>query len=274
MPFPRRRFSGDGNYAPRMPFALNVDSAVGQHVKYMWTGLVPGKVLSMGRLGSDGIIEVAGPDWAVSPDVSAQVFRTLDSNNRVAQLGDIVLDDFTAIWRGIPISSATTTAFGFDDFGETDITSGRDTLIYKPENNGGASEINVAGTGFTTTSIGSSLGKFGVFAITRKGTAGEIFLNSISKDTGTVGSGNGRVFQFGRLGGHRFSGSTQEEYEAHHVDLIFLDYPASDSVIDTFFDPSTRWDLYWQPGRVTYFVPAAVAVVGKLRSLLLMNVGS
>lgn len=40
-------------------------------------------------------------------------------------------------------------------------------------------------------------------------------------------------------------------------DLRVYDRALSDAELYALYDPRTRWDLYWQPGRKVYFVPAA-----------------
>ncbi len=131
------------------------------------------------------------------------------------------------VWVGIKRdpddTSATRTAFAFDDYGETDETAGRDTIILKMTQTGsdssatGLIEVQVNGVGGLRGSLGLVQGEIVVCVVTREATTANIYINGDFTSSISVGSGVNRKWQFPRLGCHRYSGSNHEFGKQDHL---------------------------------------------------------
>lgn len=179
---------------------------------------------------------VGSPAWQPTVD-GIGVYS--NGTNSGLDLGDVQLGtNWTMIWVGIPASVGTATSasvFAFDDFGETDISSGRDTIHMKQTGTGSAAntsgiiEVNVGGTGALYKDFGLTAGVVNILGIRRAGSTVTVFLNGVNKGSFTVGSATGlRTYQFGRIGCHRYSGSNQEFAETDHLLFGVFDRAWSD----------------------------------------------
>ncbi len=162
---------------------------------------------------------IVGGDFGWT-DALPRVAYDLNGSPDYLDFGDITLGaNWTVCWYGEFISG--TTLFAFDDFGETDISSGRDAIICKPGVGGGRVEVHVSGTGVVLDNHNFPSGPF-MLHIVRSGETVWTYVNGTFAQSGIVAlDKTDRVYQFGRLGCHRFSGTNSEFTVADHF-LFFV----------------------------------------------------
>jgi len=137
----------------------------------------------------------------------------------------LYLDDFTAIWYGIPLEtgsggSAFSSLFSADDFlNSSNITAGRDSFTFtsRHDSAGPLAEMNVNGTGgFRALSL--TAGAPVMLIMTRVGTTASVYINGQqSGSSWTVGGGTAKAFENIRVGAQYYNNIEQSYASAQHA---------------------------------------------------------
>ncbi len=151
--------------------------------------------------------------------------------------------------------------------------SGTDDIVFYPNDSAagsggvrvfwrdvGGSQINEAGSDLTGQNIHY------VFR-SRTSNAHEAFRNGISVGS-SAATGTAGPFSTFHLGTW-----TNQVFDGLIWDARVYDRALSDAEVWALFDPSTRWELYYETGRVSYFVVPAAPVGGRIMSSLAASGG-
>ncbi len=278
--YSRRRFNLDGNYAPKPPFELNRDSPLSQSLIrwYPFVGTSPqlnGVVRDYSLKPVDGIIE-GTVDASVDFDrFGSQALDLTSSSNRV-DIGDLlfeVTDECTiAAWVKFTSSAADTTLIGQRQgfFFWLDVGSGVGWAFETKPNNEEVGEAETSGTlnewqlvcvGTRQKADGNNfmfLDVEGVEIDSRVPTATSIDVTAASA---SINSENG-------------------SNQLRSGNIIVSDVKCWDRLLNpaerySLWEPSTRWDLTWQPNSRTYLFPSPVtgAFDTFTKRLCMMNFG-
>lgn len=243
--YSRRAFNLDGNHAPHWPFAL-VDGPLTQglvHCLPMFGGAPLGVNLGSGDpatvFGTLALVPTIhnslSPDFPSSAGnyINASHAATISNLTAVAWVVNDSLSSFDRIINGLP-----TQRFSL-------LTDNNDNLVTQIDNTG---HLNALG-------ISLSIGITSLVGMTFDGTDVEGW-----KD-GLIGSSNWQPgappsastsIDVGRVPGG-------QAWDGRIWSVLVYNRRLAGAEMYALWDPSSRWSIFEQPGRVTYFVPAPAA---------------
>ncbi len=272
MSFFRRRYSGDGGYAPRGPFTLNQDSPQAQGLVGWWplfghdthnhssvaSGTVVGKELS--GFGGDAIANTAR---TLSPLIIPQ--------------HNIIVPDFDGEWHAAcgvhaiqEVQNMTVCVRSvFQDALGSKLVFGKMDNIFAGGfecSHGNAAEGNInfaywdgAVRGFYNIDIGWTAGLTADVAWTWNVGTFEGFRDGISRGTAATETNeiiyNGDTLDIGMA-------HTNQSFNGGLWDVRLYNRVLSYTELWNIHEPSTRWDLFWQPKIMVMASEAAVAAGG------------
>lgn len=171
------------------------------------------------------------PIYGVTNDALQYLYT--DGVDDTVGFDDLILQDYTLIWAGVPIGNTPNSnpgeaAIGADNYP----ASPRHGFIFKPWNVGnGRVEAYIDGTGGVLDNLRTvcniQLNEFTTLVAVRRDTSIHIWVNGVFGGTITVGAAPSSLTNL-ILGGHYYSGGVNETYEAQHMLFSILDNAVSD----------------------------------------------
>lgn len=276
MSFLRRRYSGDGNYAPRPPFELNKGSQQAQNL-ILWvppgSPATNGTVFDLSLVGENGVT-VGSPPLRVTPfsGLTHEFIagdESLNWSSPSARLRDLpTTHDFSvSCWCVPDTNDIDRAAWSWE---------GTDDLVMYPNDSSVVDGIrifwrDVAGSSREAGGSDRTGETLNIVFVSRASNNHEIFLNgeSVHTFTNTGTAGPFSTFHIGSFGGN------VQEFNGIIWDTRVYAKALNDAEIWALYNPASRWELYYETGRVTYFIVPAAAVGGNpgASSLALTGVG-
>ena len=246
-----RRYSRAGNRAPRGPFVLNKDSPQAQGL-LLWYPLGPFNKFREFIRGEHVAFE-AETSLAISTDLGGQMVShgTTATEKTSIKTSDLGINGAAAktvmCWAKTPLAGGDTeaTLFRCGQLG----TEGRDFTLKRV----GPTTWRVvhwAGADYDFTL--DKQGKMGHFALSYNGSISRISADGIERNNKTVALDTGDIdISLGHWNDN-FS------WEDLWGDFRIYNKDVGKSVIYQAWSPDTRWDLYYELGRRTFYTVPAV----------------
>ncbi len=278
--YSRRRFNLDGNYAPKPPFELNRGSPLSQSLIrwYPFVGTSPqlgGVVRDYSLKPVDGVIEGTVDAVADFDRFGSQALDLTSSSNRV-DIGDLlfeVTDECTiAAWVKFTSAAADATLVGqkvgflfWLDIGSgvgwAFETAPDSEEVGEDVANGILNQWQLVIAGSRQKSDGNNFMFLDVDGVEIETLVPIATSIAVTAATAAINSENGGV-------------------QARSGNIIISDLKVWDRLLNpterfSLWEPSTRWDLAWQPNSRTYLFPSPVtgAFDTFTKRLCMMNFG-
>jgi hypothetical protein len=240
-----RRFSRAGNYAPREPFTLNRDSPTAQGLVGWWP--LFGTPYDRGPYKLGGSVGGSGATWP-STDLGQIGFRTNGTANILVPHNPILNGDYILVSMWVNRIAAVNDAGLFAKGGST---TRQYWLWDKGDGTLDAEWDKVALAAF---SPGYVAGQMNHLVAWYDGAAFRCWVNGVEKSnqslaTGPILTDTGDLY-IGRLPSF---GITNAIYQ----DVRVYSGVYGETMAYALYNPSTRWDLYYELGRRIYSFPAA-----------------
>ena len=276
MAFLNRKYNLDGNSAPRWPFTLNKDSPQAQGLVSWWPGIIdPGNKRMVDLIGGRDMNMRAGVTRALN-DFGGLVPDYLGSGNDSASnrngTSDAVFEFnrnqnfWISAWTYASPGGATEIVVAYDlaAGGTRDLVHFRWISAGNMEALWGdvATNLNTIDSNNTYSGFGNRLVTFShpgpgaVCTVWVNGTQDE---NTVTENADDWDCANDPdELTFGGL--QATGGNSTNEMAGLIWDVrIGKGKTMTGPIVDHMYDPSTRWDLYYELGRKTYFIPAVAA---------------
>lgn len=247
---------------PRGPSFWNPDSVLGQYKPVLWYPCM-GDVNDRSSAGNHGIL-TGGAFMGRSPGFGVRALQ-LDGTNDTLDLPSNDLTefsgDFTVLCKVEVLSSYSLSNFSGivcsrgnssnEKMWMLNTANGANTLQFS---------LNGASGWVQPTDSGRPDGKESL-AGRLSGTTATLWREGaqVASLTGAAPAYTGTRDAPANFGCYPNNGHPSETYFPGNIfDVIMFDEALPDGVMQAYGDQSTQWDHYWQPGRVTYFIPEAV----------------
>ena len=263
--YSRRVFNSDGNHAPHWPFELNKDSPQAQgEIVGFWPGIQGrGGLIDLAGLNS-GVL-AATTTFAPGPFNNIVTDYAGDGNNPRIDIGTLAVKTATgfsfATWCVVDANAHDYTRFfgtGSSDGIQISTKLSNQSFAFLIN-----SVIDANGVGAFVYGEPVMVG----YAIDANGY--EIYVDGVSvhTDPSTITDKNEQFW----MGGD--GDPDRDEFDGQMWNSIAVNWRWPSALFYEFWAPGTRWDLYWQSGRVTYFAPAAAAA-GIVPLRMMMGLGT
>ena len=245
-----RRYYGDGNYMPRGPFTLNRDSPQAQGLRFWCPVIGDPKLL---RDFAEGQTVATDEPLVLNP-FGGQAYNSEGSTSAITFASDI---PFIRAKTAATVSMwIITTAAG----GNKTLLLRGDARTYRMRDITSAYQLAMGDS--TTIVAGAPASRDGAVRChvgRLDGANVDYFIDGINRGTATDAVAMRNAASSITAGGS--SGTAEgirwfDQREYHRA--------LSDAECFAIFDPSTRWDLYYELGRISYFFASpAVAAAGE-----------
>ena len=247
-----------GNDGPRWPFVLNRDSIHFQNLDYCWPLIMP-------ALNAQELIRgaTATGNNITGSNFSTSMFNTFSPNllggssaesfespgfSRPANPGAVAI----TFWNYVPSPAIGAFAFGNSVSGTNRISAHcpwSDGVLYW--------DYGTTTTGRISTTYSQYLDRWTHILLVASGSSGSyqaIYINGkLITSKANSAEPTVDISSFGI--GHSIGGGTTTYHKGKIIDFRVYKTYGDDSWAWSLHDPSTRWDLYYELGRRTYFFP-------------------
>lgn len=243
---------------PSWPYSVNWGSPQAQGLK-LWCPGAPegGNTLFDLVSGRNGTL-TSGPTWATSPEDSCLVIKGNASSSYIAftQMG-FANPSSTFAWIKPDDTSAGDRRLWAPNAGSTGGAIRQNGTTLEALNTAG-SAWNAIVSGVTTAwqHLGAVYLASGSMTGYRNGNAG----STVASTTPTMWQSQAWTFGANYSGFGTYFGACLHDLRVYNVEVAA-------STIRAMYDPSTKWDLYYQAGRRSVFLPA-VAASGKIPRIM------
>lgn len=261
--FLRRRYSGDGNYAPRGPFVLNKGSPLAQGLVGWWP-IVAGDLNGIREMSD---VSMLGAEDAVIQGGEVNTSQLIDPFGHMA----LNFDDVFAA----PLGSSPTAAFSVAVWAEKPNNNrwlwalGVATIGQGPHfglhSSGNWRFANWGGNNIQVSAASETVGQWYLFTCVWDGTNGLIDIDGIERVSAAYTT-------FDTPSTHRFVPSglptLTGAWTSGAFGFALWNRALTLGQRRHLFVPDTRWDLYYELGKVAYFSLPAAVVGGRIMSSL------